>query len=89
MTDTPDTPNIDEEVNDLEENALTKERLAKYRKAIEDGGFPYAFDRSHTASDLHLKYGHLEPGDETGDAVTVAGRLMNTRTMGKLAFGDI
>ncbi|MDJ0791541.1 MAG: lysine--tRNA ligase [Acidimicrobiia bacterium] len=71
----------------LEDDPLTKERLRKYRAVVEDGGFPYAYDRTDTASELHARHGNLEPGSETGETVTVAGRLMNTREMGKLAFG--
>ena len=85
------TDNIDEapEVDDsdsLEAHPWTRERLEKYRKVVEDGGFPYSFERSDLAADLHARYGSLEPGDETGDVVTVAGRLKNIRNMGKLAF---
>lgn len=76
-----------DEVDDLESNPLTKDRVDKYRKVMEDGGFPYSFDRTHTSGDIRARYPDLEPGAETGDMVTVAGRLMNTRDMGKLAFG--
>lgn len=86
MTDTPEPEQIDE-VEDLESSPLTRERLAKYRKQMEDGGFPYSFERSHVSSAVHDEFGSLEPGHESGVMVTVAGRLMNTRTMGKLAFG--
>lgn len=88
MTDTADTPR-DEEASDLEAGSLTRERLAKYTAAMEDGGFPYSFDRTHTSTDIRDAHGNLEPGDETGVVVSVAGRLMNTRTMGKLAFGVV
>ena len=37
---------------------------------------PYRFDPDATAAGLQAAYGHLEPGVETGDRVTVAGRLM-------------
>ena len=87
MTDTPDTEPASDEIAELEDDPLTRERLAKYRKVLEDGGFPYAFERSATALELHTEYGDLEPGAETGQTATVAGRLMNTREMGKLAFG--
>ena len=74
---------------DLDAHALTRARLHKYQKAIEDGGFPYAFTRTDTAGQIKDRYADLEPGDETGDVVTVAGRLMNTRVMGKLAFAVV
>ena len=88
MTDlSGDTSGDGAEVGDLESDSLTRDRLRKYRAAIEDGGFPYAFQRTDTAAGLHARYADLEPGFETGDTATVAGRLMNTREMGKLAFG--
>ena len=73
--------------SDLTAHALTRERLSKYRAHMSDGGFPYSFQRTHTARDIRLSHADLAPGSETGDVVTVAGRLMNTRAMGKLAFG--
>ncbi len=75
-----------DEGDDLESHALTKDRVDKYRRVIEGGGFPYSFNRTHTSGDLRAQYRDLEPGTETGDEVTVAGRLMNTRDMGKLTF---
>jgi lysyl-tRNA synthetase class 2 len=74
---------------DLESHALTRERLNKYRAAVEDGGFPYAFSRTDTAGELRERYASLEPGEGSGDIVTVAGRLMNVRLMGKLAFAVV
>lgn len=88
MTDTSEpTEQTTNEIANLEDDPLTRERLAKYRKVLEEGGFPYAFERSSTAAELHAEFADLEPGAETGNVVTVAGRLMNTREMGKLAFG--
>ena len=72
---------------DLESHPLTANRLAKYRKAIEDGGFPYRFERTHTSGEIRAEFPGLEPGASTGRTVAVAGRLMNTRGMGKLVFG--
>ena len=89
MTDQPHEATEAVEVDDadtLESQPWTRERLAKYRKVMEDGGFPYSFERTHLADDLHSLYADLDPGDETGDTVTVAGRLRNVRNMGKLAF---
>ena len=78
-----------DESADLEAHPLTKARLEKYRSAMGDGGFPYAFARTDTAEALKDRYDDLEPGDSSGDVVTVAGRLMNVRLMGKLAFAVV
>ncbi len=87
MTETPpEAPDQPDDSDSLESHPLTRERVRKYRKAVEDGGFPYAFDRSDTSADLRRRFPDLDPGTETGERVRVAGRLMNTRGMGKLIF---
>jgi len=50
---------------------------------------PYRYEPTASAGDLHAKYPDLEPGTETGDVVTVAGRLMLRRVQGKLAFATL
>jgi len=47
---------------------------------------PYRFEPDHTAAALHDEFDELAPEAETGVIVTVAGRLMLHRPMGKLAF---
>jgi lysyl-tRNA synthetase class 2 len=50
---------------------------------------PYRFEPTASAAEVQAKYPDLEPGTETGDVVTVAGRLMLRREQGKLAFGTL
>jgi lysyl-tRNA synthetase, class II len=50
---------------------------------------PYRYEVTAHASGLHERFGSLEPGTETGEVVTVAGRLMLRRVQGKLAFGTL
>jgi lysyl-tRNA synthetase, class II len=50
---------------------------------------PYRFEPDATAAALHERYADLAPGSETGQRVTVAGRLMLRREQGKLAFGTL
>ncbi|MGH9056104.1 MAG: OB-fold nucleic acid binding domain-containing protein, partial [Acidimicrobiales bacterium] len=50
---------------------------------------PYRYHRDASAGSLVERFGHLEPGGESGVTVSVAGRLMLRREMGKLAFGDL
>jgi lysyl-tRNA synthetase class 2 len=47
---------------------------------------PFRFEPDHTAAALHEEFDSLAPAEETGVTVTVAGRLMLHRPMGKLAF---
>lgn len=85
MTDTPGTPDPSPE-RGLADHPLTAQRLAKHEATLAADGYPYRFDRSAYASDLHERYEALEPGTETEDRATVAGRLMAMRRMGKLIF---
>ena len=73
----------------LEDHPLTRDRVVKYRRVIEDGGFPYAFRRTATAHEIADRFPDLQPGDHTGEEVTVAGRLKNMRVMGKLIFAVV
>ena len=50
---------------------------------------PYRYEPTHTAAELRAAYGDLAAGEETGQTVTVAGRLMLRREQGKLAFGTL
>ena len=51
--------------------------------------YPYRFDRTHTLHEVRTTWGELEPGVETDDHVSVAGRIMLKRDSGKLVFATI
>jgi lysyl-tRNA synthetase class 2 len=70
----------------LADHPLTAQRLAKHEATLAGPGYPYRFERTHTASELHELYDSLQPGTETEDRAAVAGRLMAMRRMGKLIF---
>jgi lysyl-tRNA synthetase class 2 len=73
----------------LADHPLTARRLAKV-EALRAAGvdpYPVGHRRSTTAGELHERFDDLPPGTDTGERVQVAGRLMNTREMGKLSFG--
>ncbi len=72
----------------LEDNRLIKERLDKL-KALREMGvepYPYSFDKQDNAADLLSRYSGLDPEQETSDKVSVAGRIMQLRKMGKVTF---
>ncbi len=50
---------------------------------------PYRHDVTHTTAEVRAAHGDIGPGRETGETVTVAGRLMLRRAQGRLAFGTL
>ena len=75
----------------LEENRLTAARLGKV-EALRAAGvepYPYRFNRTALAAELHERHTDLGPEASTGEQVVVAGRLMAMREIGSLAFGVV
>jgi lysyl-tRNA synthetase, class II len=54
-----------------------------------DGDIPYRYARTHSAAEVIAGWSHLTDGEESGETVAVAGRLMLLRPQGKLAFGEL
>jgi len=50
---------------------------------------PYRYDVTHSAAQVVAGWGHLESGAESGDIVSVAGRVMLLRAQGKVAFAEL
>ena len=73
----------------LGDNRLTATRLAKVDALRAAGAepYPYRFDRTVLAGDLHERFADLGAEQSTGERVVVAGRLMGMREIGSLAFG--
>jgi lysyl-tRNA synthetase class 2 len=72
-----------------EERALRLQKLDDLRAQGIDP-YPLRFDRDATSAQLHERYDDaLGAGEETDDAVAVAGRLMLIRRQGKLSFGTL
>jgi lysyl-tRNA synthetase, class II len=63
-------------------------RLEKANQLRELGFNPYAYrwQLTHHAADLQTKYADLPNGEEVPVDVAIAGRIMNRRVFGKLAF---
>lgn len=74
-----------------DDNVLIQERKEKLRKLRELGinPYPYKFDRKHVSSYVLNKYSKLALGEKSEDIVTVAGRIVQLRKMGKAAFAHI
>ena len=50
---------------------------------------PYRYEVTHPAAGVVAGWGHLTDGEESGDTVSVAGRVMLLRKGGKVAFGQL
>jgi lysyl-tRNA synthetase, class II len=48
--------------------------------------YPVGFRRSHTLTEVRQGWDGLDAGEDSGDVVRVAGRIMLKRAMGRLAF---
>jgi lysyl-tRNA synthetase, class II len=75
-----------------DDNALIAERRAKLADARSRGiAFPNDFKPKDRAAELARKHGHLDNGalEPLQVAVTVAGRLMLKRVMGKASFATL
>jgi len=77
------------EDDQLEEHRLTAARLAKVEamRAVGDEPYPVRFERTASAAEVRSRFGDLSAGTATGHRETLAGRLINTRHVGGLAFG--
>jgi lysyl-tRNA synthetase class 2 len=71
-----------------EQMRVRREKLDRLRAAGVDP-YPVTFDRTATAAELAAKYAGLEPDVATGDKVGVAGRILLSRTGGKLCFATL
>ncbi|KRB78742.1 lysine--tRNA ligase [Noviherbaspirillum sp. Root189] len=75
-----------------DENSIIAERRAKLTALREQGvAFPNDFRPEHKAADLHARYGELtnEQLEATPIKVSVAGRMMLKRVMGKASFATL
>lgn len=73
------------------ESTMMNERLAKLAdiRAMGINPYPYDFDKTHDAKDLASKYSSLDPEQKTEDSVSIAGRIMLLRRMGKATFVNV
>jgi len=67
-----------EDLNQLVE--IRKEKIAKI-KELGFNSYPYSFERSHQTLEVKNNFDELE-----GKSVSVAGRIMAVRIMGKASF---
>lgn len=53
------------------------------------GAYPVSVPVTTTIPAVRAKWGHLEPGAESGETVGIAGRVVFQRNTGKLCFGSL
>lgn len=70
---------------------LIKQRIEKLDKIRKLGinPYPYKFEVKNFSDEILKKYAKLKKEGKTNDKVTLAGRIMTLRPMGKIAFGHI
>ena len=54
-----------------------------------DNTYPYKYERTAPIGELRERFESIEPGEETSEKVSVAGRVMTVRGQGKAAFADL
>ena len=73
------------------EDQLIQERIRKLNEIRESGvvAYPYKFDKKHNALDLQNEFRKLQKEKRTKTRVSIAGRIMLLRRMGKVTFMQI
>ncbi|HME86997.1 MAG TPA: amino acid--tRNA ligase-related protein, partial [Candidatus Nanoarchaeia archaeon] len=70
------------------ENVLVQERLNKLKeiKALGVNPYPYNYNRTHHAEHVKTTFAHLQAQEHTEEVVSIAGRIVLKRDMGKASF---
>ncbi len=73
------------------ENILVRQRLDKLEtiKKLGFNPYPHSYSQTHHAQEILEKYSKLKKEEKTKDKVSVAGRIMTLRAMGKASFGHL
>ena len=73
------------------ENKLIEQRLEKLKeiKSKKINPYPYTFDKKNNSKQILEKYAKLQKEEKTNDNVSIAGRIISLRNMGKIAFSHL
>ncbi len=73
------------------EEQLIQERIKKldWIKKLGINPYPYKFEAKNFSDEILEKYKKLKNEEKTKDKVSLAGRIMTLRPMGKIAFGHL
>jgi lysyl-tRNA synthetase class 2 len=74
-----------------EDNVLMAEMIDKMGNLRKLGinPYPYNYKQTHHSAELQHKYAKLVNGDHVSDSVSIAGRVMQLRRMGKVTFAHV
>ncbi|MCS6838070.1 MAG: lysine--tRNA ligase [Bdellovibrionaceae bacterium] len=75
-----------------EDNVLRAEKRRKLRELRNKGinPFPYSYQKTHHVSEVRKQWGEtLKAGEKVDTSVSLAGRVMTLRSMGKASFFNI
>lgn len=89
MNDNTNQPPIEETVDENELIRQRREKLAAWREAY--SAYPNVFKPEHSTAELEAQYADLDKEQlaEKNIEVSIAGRLMSRRIMGKASFANI
>lgn len=73
-----------------EDNLITQrlKKLEEIRKLKIDP-YPYSYNKTHNAEEILNKFSEIKKEEKTNVKVSMAGRLMTIRKMGKASFADL
>ena len=73
------------------ENILRQEKKRKHQELFKKNlnPYPHEFQRTHISSQVTKEFGHLKTEESSDKTLSMAGRLMLLRSMGKAAFFNI
>lgn len=79
-------------MSEVKDNPLRAEKRRKLHELKENGinPFPHEYERTHHAEQVHKKFSHIQAGEKLEtEKVSLAGRLVTMRDMGKAAFFNL
>ena len=87
MSETNRAPAQEQDLNELLQ--IRRDKLSQLQQEGQDPFRLTKYDVDHHAAEIKEKFARLEPEEESGVTVCVAGRMMSKRVMGKASFSDL
>ena len=87
MSETNRAPAQEQDLNELLQ--IRRDKLSQLQQEGQDPFQLTKYDVDHHAAEIKEQFAHLEPEEESGVTVCVAGRMMSKRVMGKASFSDL